>query len=115
MAQGEREKAVGCTLCLESDHPNELCALYSPPTKSSNFVRRDWAPAETREQSRNKLVCFAWNQGDCRFQSCKYRHVCVKCAGDHRITQCSSVRGERGECDSKTPRGPRTRGPNDSN
>ena len=115
VAQGEREKAVGCTLCLESDHPNELCALYSPPTKSSNFVRRDRAPAESREQSQGSrvgtnVVCFACNQGDCRFQSCKYRHVCVKCAGDHRITQCSSVRGERGERDSKTLREPRTQG-----
>ena len=28
-------------------------------------------------------ACFAWNQGDCRFPACKYRHVCACCAGDH--------------------------------
>ena len=89
IAQGERVKAGCCTLCLESDHPNELCALYAPPIKSSNFARRDRAPTDSREQSRSKRPpCFAWNQGDCRFQSCKYRHVCVNSADDHRITQC---------------------------
>ena len=112
IAQGERDKATCCTLCLESDHPNERCALYSPPLKSSVSARKERAPVEMREQSRSKRpACFAWNQGECHFQSCKYRHVCVKCAGDHRITLCPGLRGER---DTRPPREFRTRGQNES-
>ena len=92
IAQGERERARNCTLCLES---YQLCALYSPTTKSFSTARRDKAPTESREQSRGKrLACFAWNQGERRFQSCKYRHMCVKCVGDHKIVQCSWLQGE---------------------
>ena len=35
MAQGEQEKGKSCVICLESDHAEEQCALYSPPLKSA--------------------------------------------------------------------------------
>lgn len=112
IAQGEREKATCCTLGLESDHPNERCGLYSPPLKSSVSVGKKRAPVEMREQSRSKRPArFAWNQGECRFQSCKYHQVCVKCAGNHRITLCLGLRGER---DIRAPREFRNRGQNES-
>ena len=105
IAQGEREKGRSCSVCLESDHSDEHCALYSPPVKLTNTAKRSGAersPADPREassQSRGKgasrMACFAWNQGDCRFVTCKYRHLCVKCSGDHRISQCPWLKGDR--------------------
>lgn len=105
ITQGDRDKSKSCSVCLESDHTEEQCALYSPPTKSLVSYRQaagDRGPGESRGAqalSRGKgsgrLACFAWNQGDCRFPACKYRHICVRCSGDHRITRCPWVRPER--------------------
>ena len=86
VAQGEREKCKNCMLCLESDHTEEQCALYVPPQKApklANPGRRsanDQTSAESsmsRSRSGSRMACFAWNQGECRFPACKYRHVCV--------------------------------------
>ena len=35
IAQGDRDKGCCCVLCLESDHVEEQCALYTPPSKQS--------------------------------------------------------------------------------
>ena len=35
IAQGERTKGRCCVLCLESDHAEEQCALYTPPPKQT--------------------------------------------------------------------------------
>ena len=105
IAQGEREKGRCCILCLESDHAEEQCALYTPPLRHSTSRKQsyDKGSSESRESpassSRSKgssrQACFAWNQGDCRFPACKYRHVCVRCNGDHRIAQCPQLKGEK--------------------
>ncbi|CAI8035509.1 hypothetical protein GBAR_LOCUS19919 [Geodia barretti] len=84
----------------------EQCALYTPPPKlkksaeKSSSEGRDTATGRGRGGGR--MACFAWNQGDCRFPACKYRHVCVRCAGEHRISQCPLLRAEK---DGKPSRG----------
>ena len=104
ISQGDRDKSKSCVVCLESDHTDEQCALYSLPIKSAASSRRvgsDRVSGESRDSQMSnrakglgKMACFAWNQGDCRFPACKYRHICVRCSGDHCITRCPWVRSE---------------------
>ena len=106
MAQGEREKGRCCMLCLESDHFEDQCALYTPPHKHKKTAERNILESREptnsgRTRSIASLACFAWNQGECRFPACKYHHVCVWCAGDHRIPQCPLIKGDK---DSRPPR-----------
>ena len=105
ITQGDRDRTRSCVVCLESDHTEEQCALYSPPRKPAAAQRRAGSERvvgesrdsqfSTRGKGPGKMACFAWNQGDCRYPTCKYRHVCVRCSGDHRITRCPWVRSER--------------------
>ena len=108
IAQGERTRGRCCVLCLESDHAEEQCALYTPPPKQTYKKPAEKGasdgrdPGSGRGKGGGRMPCFAWNQGDCRFPACKYRHVCVRCSGDHRISQCPLVRGDK---DSKSQGG----------
>lgn len=39
--------------------------------------------------SRKKGVCWQFNEGTCRFgSSCKYKHECSGCSGNHSLTRC---------------------------
>ena len=105
VAQGERGKGRCCGICLESDHTEEQCALYTPPHKPTSGRRAatergsssdGHEPASFgRERGAGRMACFAWNQGDCRFLACKYRHICVRCSGVHRIAQCPLLKGDK--------------------
>ena len=103
-----------CQYCLESDHGGPECALapnYQPdrPQRSGGWgptagvrlgeVRNDWrqepstgGKGKTRmaRQQRLDRVCYAWNDGDCKFPACRYQHVCAKCQGEHRAPACST-------------------------
>lgn len=117
IAQGDREKGRSCGICLESDHVEEQCALYAPTPRLSNRKERtssergsDKEPASGRGKQLSKMACFAWNQGECRFPACKYRHVCTRCGGDHKVFQCPWLKGEK---DNRTPREARGQGPHE--
>ena len=40
ITQGDRDRTRSCVVCLESDHTEEQCALYSPPRKLAAAQRR---------------------------------------------------------------------------
>ena len=111
IAQGDREKGKSCVICLESDHAEEQCALYSS-TAISTAGRREKFSAETKESASgrgkqlSKMACFAWNQSECRYPACKYRHVCTRCGSDHKVYQCPWLR----EKDAKSSRESRVQG-----
>ena len=46
-----------------------------------------------------RRACFQWNEGGCDYYGCKFRHVCIRCGGDHRLSGCnvSNVPGRRME------------------
>ena len=101
-----------CQYCLESDHVGQECALapsHQPerPQRSGGWgptaavrlgeVRNDLCQepipggrGRTRmaRQQRPDRVCYAWNDGDCKFPACRYQHVCAKCQGEHRAPAC---------------------------
>lgn len=111
IAQGDREKGRSCVICLESDHAEEQCALYSS-TARSTAGRREKSSAETKESASgrgkqlSKMACFSWNQSECRYPACKYRHVCTRCGSDHKVYQCPWLR----EKDAKSSRESRAQG-----
>ena len=104
-----------CPLCLESDHKEEECALRRAKTSGSSrqAMPRESYPYPREGSSRQarvkprSMACFAWNQGECSFQFCKFKHQCVRCGGDHRITSCRSMADQEKrpprERDSKLP------------
>ena len=107
-----------CVLCMESDHSKEDCALaegkVGPPfskTSSSRDAQRSGGDAASRPQKgKARMICFAWNQGECSFPYCRYRHTCVKCGGEHRIIHCHAWGADR-EGWRKQVREPQSRDP----
>ena len=83
---------VHCSLCMESDHREEECALAresapkGPPAREQ--MPRWEPPRQARGKTLRQTACFTWNQGECTFPYCKFRHVCVRCAGEHKIINC---------------------------
>ena len=101
IAQGDCKRGRNCAICLESDHTEEQCALYSSASKSA--AGRKEKPSSKigsegkelpsgRAKPPSKMACFAWNQSQCRYPACKYRHVCTQCGGDHKVYQCPWLR-----------------------
>ena len=43
----------------------------------------------TIDQSTN--ICFFWNKGHCKFDPCRFQHVCFACKGSHRVDECFRV------------------------
>ena len=60
-AVGGRDRHMWLFMGSSSSHLAGLAPLtYSPP---------------------RSMACFAWNQGECSFQFCKFKHQCVRCGG----------------------------------
>ena len=96
MALGGPQR-LSCSLCLEADHREEDCALAKTNTPSG--IKQS-ARKESQQDSDSRLgtkksprssVRFTWNQGECSFPYCKFRHSCVRCGGDHKIIHCRLV------------------------
>ena len=103
-------RGLYCPHCLASDHAQEDCALH--PQRAVPVVRfketgcgmrEDWRgrTPEPRRKRPRKGACFAWNDDRCTLLNCRFEHVCSKCSGDHRRSQCRSNR-----VDPDRPRGP---------
>ena len=52
------------------------------------------------ESTPRSTVCFSWNQGDCSFPYCRYRHACVRCGDDHKIIHSRVI----GSCERRQQR-----------
>ena len=40
---------------------------------------------------RNFPICFTWNNGHCSRDPCHFRHIYVKCKGDHKASKCTAL------------------------
>ena len=59
-------------------------------TRSGRAGRR--GGGQGAPQPPSKRICYAWNEGWCEYrEQCRYRHVCVKCEGDHPAVACKAV------------------------
>ena len=53
--------------------------------------------AEASGSTTSKVICHSWNAGRCVAYnpSCRFRHACSRCGGDHRATSCTSLPSTR--------------------
>ena len=85
---------LNCPLCLESDHREEDCALAKGKGVGTSRqpgrdpYSREGSGRQPKSKTPRVMACFAWNQGECSFQFCRFKHICVRCGGDHKITVC---------------------------
>ena len=90
IAQGNRGRM--CRHCLEADHESDTCAL-APRAAGSHLDRSTPQPVVVstpplRPPQGRRQVCFSWNEGRCSYPYCRFRHVCMRCQGEHRSWQC---------------------------
>ena len=85
-----------CVLYMESDYSKEDCALAKvkvgsliPKMSSRQDTQQSGAEATSRlPKGKSRMVCFAWNQGECSFPYCRYQHTCIMCGGEYCIIHC---------------------------
>ena len=92
-----------CSLRLESDHGKEDRALAKGkgpagpkqhgPREPQLYREHEGHHQSAKGRSPRPLVCFAWNQGECTFHFCKFKHACARFGGDQQILHCRSVGG----------------------
>ncbi len=63
---------------------------------SNSSVASPSKPVVSNIESPSQGICVFWNRGDCRFDPCRYRHVCCLCQGSHTASKCSRVSTSRG-------------------
>ena len=111
----QNHKGKTCLHCLETDHVAHECALAprsvavdqslsgrQPGTRkasATDFLERERGVrsgggsgrARNAQPSSSERVCYSWNDGNCRYpSSCRYRHKCVRCGGDHPANECKA-------------------------
>ena len=101
-------KGQFCTRCMMSDHSREECALH--PNRAVPMVQfrepsRREEVADPRRKRGRRGACYAFNDGKCSSQYCKYDHVCSHCGGEHKKAACRA-RGARGR-EREIPPGPK--------
>ena len=90
-----------CQLCMGADHMQDECALAPLQAKAPKGPLPDardsrpgghsnttLVPRDPRNRRRSGQACYSWNEGRCHFPYCRYRHVCLRCRGDHRVPSC---------------------------
>ena len=87
-----------CPDYMMADHAHEDCALH--PNRSLPVVQmRDLEGRQRGQEPRRKRgrigPCYAWNEGKCHYQQCRYEHLCSHCLGEHRKANCKWGGGER--------------------
>lgn len=98
LAQGSKG-GQSCMSCMESDHSQNECAMLTQRPRSPFHTKRVlYQPAESERGKRRSAgtCCFAWNQGECRYPHCKYRHACLHCSGDHPMIKCRAMLRDHG-------------------
>lgn len=93
-------RGLFCTLCRETDHTAERCALsylqgplpQRPPTISpSPHARPGYQPPRRRPESLSR-ICVSWNRGSCTYPgACNFRHVCAICRQRHMARDCTDA------------------------
>ena len=79
---------------VEACRPWSASGMSAEPRRVSltKYGRGGRWSAYQGSQLSAKRVCYAWNEGSCEFwDQCWYRHICVKCEGDHPAMSCKAM------------------------
>ena len=81
-----------CINCGGSDHGARACALQAlEKGPASNTTQPTPARSKARTIAQSTPICIQWNRGECRHDSCRYRHTCATCPGQHRACDCPTT------------------------
>ena len=109
LAQSNRGKS--CTVCLETDHSEEECALARPKQPEFRRGGNQTGPQQVSSprpqagaggsggrfsRGRERMICFAYNQGECVYPYCRFSHACLKCGSRaHPVVRCQATGPDR--------------------
>jgi len=62
--------------------------LVPPPKRPARELGRSWGGKSQPPRGYKSNTCWDWNMGACKFNPCKYRHMCSDCGGRHPQLQC---------------------------
>ena len=82
---GRAKPLARCRGCLSEHHGSEAC----PDALALSLPH---APSLRPNPNSQQEVCRRFNQERCYLSSCKYRHSCSSCSGDHPASTCRSGR-----------------------
>lgn len=92
---GRAQGTPRCSTCASIDHTVRDCP-YSAKTDLERTLEAVVTACSTRPHASGEItsnpaqeICRRWNEMRCYFQSCRYRHACLGCGGDHPLKQCS--------------------------
>lgn len=92
---GKAQGIPRCSTCASIDHVVRDCP-YSAKTDLERTLEAVLAACSTRPRASGEIatnpsqeICRRWNEMRCSYQSCRYRHACLGCGGDHPLKQCS--------------------------
>ena len=88
-----RAKSISrCSYCLADTHPSQECP-HSPAEIPGPSHPTDGRPPRSapRRPAASTDICRLYNASRCRFPSCRYAHLCLRCRRPHPISEC----GER--------------------
>ena len=97
---GRAQHANRCELCFSATHVTKECALGAEadpelPTRVKAVEAALVSLASQRQNdkatagpSASQQICRLWNANRCRFQRCRYRHVCSGCGEAHPLASC---------------------------
>ena len=99
---GKGQNSQQCDLCGDTSHRAEDCTIVaeSEPdlasrlrTLESRLLTMNQGPGTFQKRAnparrRSEEVCNRYNEQQCRFYYCRYRHVCSACGGNHPVVLC---------------------------
>ena len=94
-----------CRHCLGENHASADCA-YAPAPNEPAVQKGDREQpsrlyyGQTRYPARRwggsgggqSELCHLFNKSECRFNPCRFQHVCSRCKGAHPLSECSRGR-----------------------
>ena len=101
---GRARKVLRCETCLSATHKSENCSLAGDQDLDTTKRMRAVESAvvafsatsylEVNRSQRSLEVCHFFNEKQCRFRNCKYRHVCNICKGQHAAVDGPGAMGQ---------------------
>ena len=105
---GKAKAIPRCQHCLSEAHASLACPANPDPMALWQPLPR-LPPSDG--QGRRPEICRNFNEGKCKFQKCKYAHICKECYYPHPWVACHSNQAAAQQWRSRSPRRPQRGAP----
>ena len=83
---GKAKPTTRCKICLSEHHGADSC----PDSTRPLFAQQE---PDIPRQATSQEICRRFNENRCFVRTCKYRHACSLCGGQHTALSCGQQRG----------------------